>query len=305
MNRFPTNRDASACARAAGDFSEPALFVASFDVEDWFHAENVRPSLPTSDWDRLEARVERNAHAVLDLLAELELKATFFVLGWVARRYPAVVRRIASDGHEVASHTDMHHRLYRLSRDELVEDLARARATLEDLTGTRVLGVRAPTFSISDGVLDTLAECGYWYDSSYFALGDTTATDDSRRRWTGARTSWRYVLGFSSSPMSSLRAGPLSLPWAGGGYFRLIPYALYRRGVARRLRSAGWFMFYLHPWELDPSEVPPPAMPRIARFRAYVGRERVRADLRRLLAEFGSTRIDRALEALGHLPPAV
>ena len=99
VNRFPTNRDVQRLrARAAGDFSEPALFVASFDIEDWFHAENVVPSLPRRNWDRLEARLQPNAHAVLNILAELELRATFFVLGWVARRYPAVVRRIASNG---------------------------------------------------------------------------------------------------------------------------------------------------------------------------------------------------------------
>jgi polysaccharide deacetylase family protein (PEP-CTERM system associated) len=280
------------------------MFVASFDVEDWFHAENVRPSLPTTDWSLLEARVERNTHELLDVLAELELQATFFVLGWIARRYPALVRRIAADGHEVASHTDQHERLYRLTRDELLDDLNRARATLEDLTGERVLGIRAPSFSISDDVLDALAECGYWYDSSYYAV---PAHDRYGRLETPIERNADVVEvrpGLLELPMSRLRAGPLSLPWAGGGYFRLIPYGLYRRGVARRLRSAAWFMFYLHPWELDAGEVPPTGMKPLPKFRAYVGRDRVPADLRRLLAEFGTTRIDRALRALGYAPPA-
>jgi polysaccharide deacetylase family protein (PEP-CTERM system associated) len=280
------------------------MFVASFDIEDWFHAENVLSSLPTKNWDRLEARLEPNAHALLDLLAELELEATFFVLGWAARRYPAVVRRIASEGHEIASHTDMHHRLYRLSRDKLVEDLSRARGTLEELTGERVLGVRAPTFSISDEVLDTLAECGYWYDSSYFALRGHDRYGRLATPIDGSQDVVEVRPGLLELPMSRLRAGPISLPWAGGGYFRLIPYSLYRRGVARRLRSTSWFMFYLHPWELDADEVPPTGMRRVARFRAYVGRERVGEDLRRLLGEFGSTRIDRALQRLGYRPPA-
>ena len=281
----------------------PPMFVASFDIEDWFHAENVLSSLPTTNWDRLEARLEPNVHALLDLLAELELEATFFVLGWVARRYPAVVRRIAADGHEVASHTDLHHRLYRLSRDELVQDLHRARAALEDLTGERVLGVRAPTFSISDAVLDTLAECGYWYDSSYFALRGHDRYGRLTMPIDGSQSVVEVRPGLLELPMSRLEVGPMSLPWAGGGYFRLIPYSLYRRGVARRLRSASWFMFYLHPWELDAAEVPLRGMPRAAKFRAYVGRARVRDDLRRLLGEFGSLRIDGALQALGHTPP--
>lgn len=280
------------------------MFVASFDIEDWFHAENVQASLPTTDWALLEARLERNAHALLDLLAELNLVATFFVLGWVGRRYPDVVRRIASDGHEVASHSDLHHRLYRLSRAELTDDLARAKATLEDLTGQRVLGLRAPTFSISDEVLDCLAESGYWYDSSYFALrghdryGRITTPVDPDRGVVEVRP------GLLELPMSRLRLGPVALPWAGGGYFRLIPYSLYRRGVARKLESSSWFMFYLHPWELDPDEVAPAGMRFAPRFRAYVGRDRVARDLRRLLMEFGSTRIDHALRSLGHTPPA-
>lgn len=280
------------------------MFLATFDIEDWFHAENVLPSLPTTNWDQLEPRLERNAHSLLDLLAELKLESTFFVLGWVARRYPDVVRRIASEGHEVASHSDLHRRLYRLSRAELVEDLARARSSLEDLTGQRVLGIRAPTFSISDEVLDVLAESGYWYDSSYFAVrghdryGRLTTTLDGSSDVVEVRP------GLLELPMSRIRAGSMSLPWAGGGYFRLVPFRLYRQGVARRLRSASWFMFYLHPWELDTGEVPPSGMRRVARFRAYVGRERVREDLRRLLGEFGSTRVDRALQSLGYAPPA-
>jgi polysaccharide deacetylase family protein (PEP-CTERM system associated) len=278
-------------------------FLASFDIEDWFHAENLSSSLPSTDWEVLEARVERNTHELLDILAETGARSTFFVLGWVARRYPGLVRRIIDEGHELASHTDAHRLLYNMSRADLLSDLQQARETLEQLAGVRVWGLRAPNFSIDDWVLDCLAEAGYWYDSSLFPLkahdryGHVSAAIDSDAAVVRVRGELLEL------PLSQVRMGPFTLPWAGGGYFRLIPYPLFRLGVASRLRSNAWFMFYFHPWELDREEVPPRGMPRILKFRAYVGRHRMRQDLKRLLTEFGSARIDLTLRALGYAPP--
>jgi polysaccharide deacetylase family protein (PEP-CTERM system associated) len=279
------------------------VFLASFDVEDWFHAENVKAALPTQDWDRLEPRVERNTHELLDILAEAGATATCFVLGWVARRYPALVRRMVAEGHEVASHSDAHLRLYSMSRDALAADLARARDTLQQLTGTPVWGIRAPMFSISDAVLDYLAEAGYWYDSSYYDFkahdryGQLSTAIDPERAVVEVRP------GLLELPMSRVAVGPLALPWSGGGYFRLIPPALYRWGVLRRLEMRSWFMFYFHPWELDAEEPPPERLSRTLKFRAYVGRARMRRDLRGLLRRFGSARIDHTLRAMGYQPP--
>ena len=274
-------------------------FLATFDVEDWFHAENVTASLPTTDWTKLEPRVERNVDELLELLAETGARSTFFLLGWIARRYPRLVRRIAEAGHEVASHSDAHLRLYWLSRAELLRDLADARDALEQAAGAPVRGIRAPTFSVDDAVLDAIAEAGYWYDSSYYPFG--------------AHDRYGRVEGVPDQPVVEVRPGLLELPlprvgglpWAGGGYFRLIPFPVYRRGVARALRKRGLFTFYLHPWELDAEERPPAGMPGSLRFRAYVGRGRARRDLRRLLAEFGSARIDETLLALGYELPDV
>ena len=145
-------------------------FLATFDIEDWFHAENVRASLPSADPDSLEARIEPNAHELLDILAEAGVRSTMFVLGWVAERYPTIVHRIVDEGHELASHTHLHRNLNRLSRDEVVRELAQAKDALEQVSGLAVRGVRAPNFSVSDEVLDVLAEAGYWYDSSYFGF---------------------------------------------------------------------------------------------------------------------------------------
>lgn len=279
------------------------MFLASFDIEEWFHAENLKGALPTSDWEQLEPRVERNTNDLLDALAAAGVKATCFVLGWVARRYPQLVRRMVAEGHEVASHSDTHPRLYSLPRPALAEELTRARDTLQQLTGLPVWGIRAPMFSISDAVLDYLAEAGYWYDSSFYDFrahdryGQLTTPIDPERSVVQVRP------GLLELPMSRVAIGPVAFPWAGGGYFRLIPPRVYRWGVARRLASRDWFMFYFHPWELDTGETPPKGLSPTLKFRAYVGRGRMRRDLQILLKEFGSIRIDQALRTMGFAPP--
>lgn len=278
-------------------------FLATFDIEDWFHAENVRGSLPSTDPDALEPRLEPNANELLDILAETGARSTFFVLGWVAERYPAIVRRIVDEGHELASHTHTHRNLRDLPRPEMERELAKAKDALEQVGGREVRGIRAPNFSISDEVLDVLAEAGYWYDSSYFGFaqhdryGKLSVAPDATSPIVEVRPDLLEV------QMTRVPVGPAMVPWAGGAYFRLIPYPIFRRGVAERLRSASWFTFYFHPWELDPDEVPPAGMPRSLRFRSYTGRRRTSRDLRRLIAEFGSSRIDDALRERGFAPP--
>lgn len=238
------------------------------------------------------------------MLGEAGAHSTFFVLGWVADRYPRLVRRMVDEGHEVASHTYAHRRLAGLGRGEIGAELAQARDALEQVTGAPVRGLRAPSFSISETVLDCLAEAGYWYDSSYFAVRGHDRYGRLGERVDPAAAVVEVRPGLLELPMSRLELGRAALPWAGGAWFRLIPYAAYHRGVARRLRSHGWFMFYFHPWELDPDERRLPGMALSLRLRAYTGRGRMRRDLRRLLHRFGSERIDVALRRLGHEPPA-
>jgi polysaccharide deacetylase family protein (PEP-CTERM system associated) len=278
-------------------------FLATFDIEDWFHAENVRASLPTADPDSLEARLEPNAHELLDILAEAGARSTMFVLGWVAERYPAIVRRIVDEGHELASHTHLHRNLNQLSRDEVVRELAQAKDALEQVTGLAVRGVRAPNFSVSDEVLDVLAEAGYWYDSSYFGFKQHDRYGHISMTIGADAPVAKVRPGLLEIQMTRVPVGPLMVPWAGGAYFRLIPYNVFRRGVVKQLRSTSWFTFYLHPWELDTEETAPPGMSRSLRFRAYTGRARVRRDLRRLVSEFGCSRIDEALRDRGYAAP--
>jgi polysaccharide deacetylase family protein (PEP-CTERM system associated) len=279
------------------------LFLATFDIEDWFHTENLGPTVGTADWRLIPGRVERNTHALLDLLTDCRVHATFFVLGWVARRYPSLVRRIADEGHEVGSHGDMHRRFNSLTRDALREDLRIARDTLEQVTGARVWGVRAPTFSISEAVLDVIAEAGYWYDSSFFGFKQHDRYGELTTRIAPGATVTEVRPGLLELPMPCVRVAGMTVPWAGGGYFRLIPYPVFRWGVARNLRAERLFMFYLHPWELDAAEPRPPGLTRTTGFRTYVGRRRVPETLRRLLLEFGSTRVADALRTLGYAAP--
>lgn len=281
-----------------------ARLLATFDVEEWFHAENVRPSLPSTDWDALESRVEPNVNRLLDVLAETGSRSTFFVLGWIARTYPALLRRMVAEGHEVANHSDRHLRLDTMHPDRLARDLSESRDSIEQVTGRPVLGIRAPNFSISDAVLQHLADAGYWYDSSYYAFGAHDRYGTLTAPIDPERSVSRLPMGLLELPMSRIRFGRVVLPWSGGGYFRLIPYEVYRAGVARRLRRRSWFMFYMHPWEIDGRERPPVGMSRALRFRAYVGRPRMDRDLRRLLMRFGSSRIDETLLAMGYEPPS-
>src|SRR3989442_3720693 len=254
----------------------PRQFLASFDVEDWFHGIDhwfgtANPPSST-DWTPLEARVERNTHQLLDILAEAGARSTLFVLGWIARRYPALVRRMVAEGHEVASHTDMHRLLYTLSAEELVDDLARARDTLEQLTGAPVWGIRAPTFSISETGLRDLAEAGYWYDSSLFPF-------TAHRRYgkiPGVADPDQPVLelmpGLLELPMSRVAIGPLRVPWAGGAYFPLIPLRIVRRGVGPRTQGRCRFFFYFHPRGIGVRGSPPPGVRPLPKVRPYTPR---------------------------------
>ena len=290
-----------------GDAVVPAIeqkrFLATFDIEDWFHAENVRGSLPTHDWDRLESRLEPNVHELLDILAAVQARSTFFVLGWVAERYPSLVHRIVAEGHEVASHTHLHRNLNQLTPHEIKEELSRSKDQLEQVAGSEVRGVRAPNFSISDLVLDLVAEAGYRYDSSYFGFKQHDRYGQISAAIPPGEPVAEVRPGLLEIQMTRVPIATVQVPWAGGAYFRLIPYPVFRWGVAKHLRSNPWFTFYFHPWELDPDEVPPSGMPRTLRFRAYTGRSRTRRDLRRLVTEFGSSRVDEALRSLGYLSP--
>jgi polysaccharide deacetylase family protein (PEP-CTERM system associated) len=233
----------------------------SIDVEDWFHTDNVRDVFPRASWDRCELRVERNTMRMLEILQSANARATFFVLGWVAEKCPQIVHAIADAGHEVASHGYGHEHIYSLQPSEFRSDVIRSKQYLEDLTGKPVRGYRAPSFSITDWAIPILQEVGFDYDSSAVQ----TIAHDRYGRLSGMDAGKPIVTlcnGFHEACVSCIRLGERGIPWGGGGYFRLIPYSLWLQGVRKILRSGMPYIFYIHPWEIDPGQ------PRVAGIKA-------------------------------------
>jgi polysaccharide deacetylase family protein (PEP-CTERM system associated) len=263
----------------------------TIDVEDYFQVSAFAPHIDRDDWGRLECRVERNVERILALLDERAIRATFFTLGWLAERYPALVRAIARQGHEVASHGYGHERASDLNRTRFLADIRSAKSILEDLAGAPVSGYRAPSFSIGNANLwafDCLAESGHRYSSSIYPIRhDHYGMPDA------PRFAHRRANGLIEIPVTTLRLAGRNLPSSGGGYFRLLPYAV-SRWMLRRVNAVDGeaAVFYFHPWELDPGQ------PRIAgvglktRFRHYVNIGRMQPRLRRLLADFEWGRMD-------------
>ena len=279
----------------------PAITNAlTIDVEDYFQVSAFAPHIRREDWDARECRVEANVDRILALLAARDTRATFFTLGWVAERYPQLVRRIVAGGHELASHGYGHQRASELSHDELWQDVSRAKQLLEDLSGRAVPGYRAPSFSIGTGNLwafDVLARAGHRYSSSIYPIRhDHYGMPDA------PRFAYRLDNGMLEVPVTTLRVLDRNLPSSGGGYFRLLPYALSRWMIGRvnsQDREAA--VFYFHPWELDTGQPRIPGIGAKTRFRHYVNIGRTEARLRCLLEDFRWNRMDRIfLEAARH-----
>jgi polysaccharide deacetylase family protein (PEP-CTERM system associated) len=263
----------------------------SIDVEDYFQVSALAPYIPRSAWEQRECRVERNVQRILALLAARGVKATFFTLGWIAQRYPGLVREIVAAGHELASHGYGHERASDLDRTAFAEDVLRAKGVLEDVGGVAVKGYRAPSFSIGHGnlwALQTLARSGHRYSSSIYPIAhDHYGMPDA------PRFAHRTDCGLLEVPVTTLRVAGRNLPASGGGWFRLLPYAVTRAMIGRVNRAEGQSaVFYFHPWEIDPGQ------PRIAgidartRFRHYVNLAANEGKLQRLLADFRWGRMD-------------
>jgi polysaccharide deacetylase family protein (PEP-CTERM system associated) len=268
----------------------------SIDVEDWFQVENLRGAIPRETWRARGLRVERNVDRMLELMAAADVRSTCFVLGWIAERCPQVVQRIAAAGHEIASHGFGHELLGRLTPDSFRSDVSRSKTLLEELTSTEVLGYRAPAFSITDWAIPILQELGFVYDSSVFP----TFAHDRYGRLSGldVREAVSEVLpGFHEVCISCLRIRSRGLPWGGGGYFRLIPYSVFRFGVRRVIAGSPPYVFYIHPWEIDPGQPRVQGLPRGYAFRHYVGLERCESRFARLLRDFSWSPIGDIVQA--------
>jgi polysaccharide deacetylase family protein (PEP-CTERM system associated) len=274
--------------------SQPVVNAMTIDVEDYFQVQALSHCFRRSDWPTMECRVERNTARILSMLAEHDCKATFFTLGWIAERYPHLVREIHALGHEIASHGLAHYRVDQQTPDAFRSDIRRAKAVLEGVTGAAVRGYRAATFSIGWHNLwafDVLAEEGYSYSSSIYPI-----RHDLYGMPGAPRFAFRPREGSSllECPISTITVGGRVLPCGGGGYFRLLPYRLSRQLLKRLNQREGQSaVFYFHPWEIDPEQPRPPRLPARARARHYVNLTRMEGRLRRLLADFLWSRMDR------------
>lgn len=265
----------------------------TIDVEDYFHVSAFARHIRPEQWDSLPCRVERNVDLILDLLEQHGAHATFFTLGWVAQRYPNLIRRIVAQGHELASHGYAHQRASEQTPAEFRDDIRLSKALLEQLSGQAVLGYRAPSFSISPSnwwALSSLEDAGYRYSSSIYPIHhDHYGMPDAPRfAWHPTSSS-----GLLELPVSTVRLFGYNLPAGGGGYFRLLPYRV-SRWALRHINShdgqAG--IFYFHPWELDPDQPIPPGIGLQARCRHRLNLHRMQGRIARLLSDFRWGRID-------------
>ncbi len=265
----------------------PVVNAMTIDVEDYFHVSVFDGILPRTAWDTMESRVCRNTERLLAIFDEYEVKSTFFVLGCVAERFPDLVRTIAGRGHEIASHGYAHRLIYDQTPAAFRDDVRRAKALLEDACGRRVLGYRAPSYSITPRslwALDILLEEGYRYDSSIFPIKhDRYGISVSERKPYPIERPGGTLI---EVPGSTTVIGLMNLPVAGGGYFRILPYWWTHWGISRvnqqEHRAA---IFYLHPWEIDPEQPRLPAG-KLSSFRHYRNLHRTEERLRRLLTDF-------------------
>jgi polysaccharide deacetylase family protein (PEP-CTERM system associated) len=283
--------------------SDQLVHALSFDIEDWFHILDVEAAENPEDWGTLGSIVETRTQQILDLLKQFDVQATFFILGWIAERYPDLVRRIADDGHEIGTHSFWHRKVYELSPDEFRKDLTDSIDVLQQHQGVKVLGFRAPSFSIipgSEWAFDVIREAGLLYDASLFPA---------------ARAHGGYPCSFgphlshigeeplAELPMSVLKIGPVRFCFSGGGYFRLLPKWLIEYGIRQTKKAGRPTVVYLHPrdFAVDGPRAP---MPLHRRFKCYVGQHTTEPKLIQLLKSHKFSTCYNVLQNHGLLLPS-
>jgi len=260
--------------------------IFTVDVEDYFQVNNLSQVVKPSDWDSCESRVCANTYKVLRLLELAGVKATFFVLGWVAQRHPELIREIHRSGHEIASHGVSHKRVCQQSPDEFRKDIRKSKVILESIVNEPVYGYRAPTYSITRNTqwaLDILSEEGFLYDSSIFPFRYEKKGLPGEKRYPhivnrNGSVLWEF-------PVSTLNMAGLRLPFSGGGYFRLCPYVVIKQAVEAINRNGQPVISYIHPWEFDP-EQPRYKLGALSAFRHYYGLRNTESKVKRLLSDF-------------------
>ena len=274
--------------------SLPIRNAFTVDVEDYFQVSAFESCVQRERWPEFESRVEANTLRIADLLESANVSGTFFILGWVAERFPALVQELRSRGHEIGSHSYWHRLIYSQSPEEFRDDVKRSRDVLQDILGEPVISYRAPSFSITQKslwALDILAEEGFQIDSSVFPVyHDRYGIAGARPDIHFQKTACGQLAEF---PPSVFKLGWWNLPVSGGGYFRLYPFAFTRYCLSQvNKRTNHPFMFYIHPWEVDPQQPRLSGPSAMSRMRHYVNLHRTETKLQMLLQEFEFDRVD-------------
>ena len=271
--------------------------MLSFDVEDWFQVENLKQVIKREEWEGQKLRVIENTQKLLSILNNYGIKATFFVLGWIAEKVPQLIYQIHKLGHEIASHGYEHELINNLSRQEFRNDLIKSKRILEKITGQKILGYRAPSFSITDWAIDILYEEGFRYDSSLVQ----TFFHDRYGKIENINSKQNQGIikirnNFYEVPISFINFLNRDIPWGGGGYFRVLPYAIFKYGVNRILTSKKYYLFYFHPWEIDSFQPKIKNIKWSYKFRHYYGLNRAEDKLIKLLNDFSFKPISEVLQ---------
>lgn len=258
----------------------------SVDVEDWFQVDNLKQAITRESWDGNVSRVERNVDVILGLLDKYGSTSTFFVLGWIADRFPQVVKKIHQQGHEIACHGYNHDLVYSLTPESFRQDVIRTKNILEDYIGEQIIGYRAPNFSITDWAIDVLISLGFKYDSSLFLTVAHKRYGKLLDYKVPKNSIFELKTNFYQVMLSNVDIAGIKLPWSGGFYFRFIPYQIFRLGINKILNDKGIYIFYIHPWEFDPKQPRVKNIDYQYKFRHYTNLEKTESKFIHLLNNY-------------------
>ena len=258
----------------------------SVDVEDWFQVDNLKQAITRDSWDGNVSRVERNVDVILGLLDEYDSTATFFVLGWIADRFPQVVKKIHQQGHEIACHGYNHDLVYSLTPESFRQDVIKTKNILEDSIGEKIIGYRAPNFSITDWAIDVLISLGFKYDSSLFLTIAHNRYGKLKDYKVSNHSIFELKKNFYQVMLSNVDIAGIKLPWSGGFYFRFIPYQIFKRGIDKILNDKGIYIFYIHPWEFDPKQPRVKKIDYQYKFRHYTNLKKTESKFVHLLTDY-------------------
>jgi polysaccharide deacetylase family protein (PEP-CTERM system associated) len=269
--------------------------LLSVDVEDWFQVENLKQAINKESWDSNISRIERNVNLILELLDQRNTKATFFILGWIAERHPLLIKKIHQGGHEIACHGYGHDLVYNLTEENFRRDVSLTKNILQDLIGEEVIGYRAPNFSITDWSIEILISLGFKYDSSFFPIAVHSRYGKLKKGVILGKSIFELKKGFYEVMLSYLDVGGFKIPWAGGLYFRIIPYEIFKRGINGIAEQKGHYVFYIHPWEFDPKQPKVDNIKLNYKLRHYTNLKTTETKFKKLIHDFDFFRIRDAI----------